>query len=121
MRAKDYLAREKKITGSYEDKVMSCSRGIMTRDRFDTMRCDVLLVNLLGAKKISIGTIMEIAWADAKRTPIICVMENPVSGEERQIGSLTDNVHDHPMIREAIGFRVSTLDEAVDVALKILI
>jgi nucleoside 2-deoxyribosyltransferase len=107
MRAKDYLSQEKKITGSYEDKVMSCARGIMTRDRFDTMRCDVLLVNFLGAEKVSIGTVMEIAWADANRTPIICAIED-------------SNIHDHPMIREAVGFRVPTLDEAIECAIKIL-
>lgn len=109
MRAKDYLAKEKNITGSYEDKVMSCARGIMTRDRFDSRRCDVILVNFLGAKKVSIGTVMEVAWTDLIRTPIICVMEKE------------GNPHDHPMITEAVGFRVETLDEAVDVALKILI
>jgi nucleoside 2-deoxyribosyltransferase len=113
MRAKGYLSQEKKITGSYEDKVMSCARGIITRDRFDTMRCDVLLVNFLGAQKVSIGTVMEIAWADAHRTPIICAIENPVTSE-------ADNIHDHPMIREAVGFRVSSLQDAVECAIKIL-
>lgn len=108
MRAKEYLKAEKSITGSYEDKVMSCARGITTRDRFDCMRCAVLMVNFLGAKKVSIGTVMEIAWADSQRIPIICVIED------------TDNVHDHPMIRECIGFRVATLDEAVEVAIKVL-
>lgn len=113
MRAKDYLRFEKNITGSYEDKVMSCARGITTCDRFDCMRCDVLLVNFLGAKKVSIGTVMEIAWADSQRIPIICVIEDAVVSDD-------DNVHDHPMIRECIGFRVATLDEAVEVAIKIL-
>lgn len=113
MRAKDYLKQEKQITGSYEDKVMSCARGITTRDRFDCMRCDVLLVNFLGAKKVSIGTVMEIAWADSQRIPIICVIEDAVVSDD-------DNVHDHPMIRECIGFRVATLDEAVECAIKIL-
>jgi nucleoside 2-deoxyribosyltransferase len=108
MRAKDYLKNEQSITGSYEDKVMSCSRGIITRDRFDTMRCDVLLVNFLGAKKVSIGTVMEIAWADSQRIPIILVSERE------------GNPHEHPMIEQVTGFRVSTLDEAFDVAIKIL-
>jgi len=56
-------------------KAMSNQRGITTRDRFDCMNCTVLFVNLLGAKKLSIGTIMEIAWADSKRRPIVLVME----------------------------------------------
>jgi nucleoside 2-deoxyribosyltransferase len=120
MRAKDYLKNETAITGSYEDKVMSCQRGIMTRDRYDATHCDVLLVNFLGANRISIGTVMEIAWADAHRIPIICAIENDPGQEEKEIGNKVPNVHDHPMIREAVGFRVPTLDEAVDVAIKIL-
>lgn len=109
MRAKDYLKSEKEITGSYEDKVMSCQRGIMTRDRYDATHCDVLLVNFLGATKVSIGTVMEIAWADSIRTPIICAIEDD-----------GHNTHDHPMVREAIGFRVPTLEEAIQVVIKIL-
>lgn len=108
MRAKDYLMAEKEITGCYEDKVMSCQRGVTTRDRFDCTRCSVLLVNMLGAKKVSIGTVLEIAWADAHRIPIIYVSEP------------TGNPHEHPMINEIYGFRVSTLDEAISVAIRIL-
>lgn len=108
MRAKDYLKAEKEIVGSYEDKVMSCQRGIMTRDRYDSTHCDAVIVNFLGATKVSIGTVIEIGWTDLIRTPIICAIEPE------------GNPHDHPMIREAIGFRVPTLEEAIECAIKIL-
>jgi nucleoside 2-deoxyribosyltransferase len=108
MRAKDYLKSEKIIDGAYEDTVLSCARGIYTRDRFDSLRCDVLLVNFLGATRVSIGTVMEFGWVDSRKTPIICVMESE------------GNPHDHPMIREAIGFRVTTMQEALNVAIAIL-
>lgn len=108
MRAKDYLKNEKEITGCYENTVMSCQRGVTTRDRFDCMRCDVLIVNMLGAKKVSIGTVLEIAWADSKRTPIIYISE------------AEGNPHEHPMINEIYGFRVTSLDEAISVAARIL-
>lgn len=108
MRAKEYLAKEEKISGSYEWSAMSSARGITTRDRFDCTRCDVILVNLLGATKVSIGTVLEIAWADANRIPIILVMEK------------AGNPHEHPMISELAGFRVTTLDEAIDIAIAIL-
>jgi nucleoside 2-deoxyribosyltransferase len=108
MRCKEYLATEKIITGSYPDCVLSCDRGIYTRDRFDSLRCNVLLVNFLGAKSVSVGTVMEIGWADSVQTPIICVMEPQ------------GNPHDHPMIREAIGFRVAFLKDALSVAISIL-
>lgn len=108
MRCKDYLKDEKKIGDSYESSVMSCSRGIYTRDKFDCFNCDLILVNFIGAKVVSIGTVMEIAWADSKNTPIITAIEKE------------GNVHDHAMIRESIGFRVGSLEEGLNVAKSIL-
>jgi nucleoside 2-deoxyribosyltransferase len=107
LRGKEYLRGIPALTadcaGYGELNCMSSPRGIMTRDRFDAMRCDILLVNLIGAERVSIGTVMEIAWADAKRTPIVVAME------------ATGNVHEHAMISEAIGFRVTSLMEALHV------
>ena len=115
MRAKDYLKgveRDVGFSATCEEyghlSPLSGPRGIMTRDRFDATRCDVLLVNLLGATKVSVGTIMEIAWADLCRTPIVVAMEP------------TGNPHEHAMVTEAIGFRCVTLDEALHVVLSIL-
>lgn len=81
----------------------STGRAVMTRDRFDATRCTVLLANLLGATQVSVGTVMEIAWADIKRIPIIVVMEKE------------GNPHEHEMIAEAVGYRVETLNEALDI------
>jgi hypothetical protein len=51
MRGKEYLLHLQSISGTGEEYahfgVLSLPRGIMTRDRFDCTRCDVLLVNLL--------------------------------------------------------------------------
>jgi nucleoside 2-deoxyribosyltransferase len=108
MRAKDYLINQTTIEDEYDDTVLSCQKGITARDRWDTLRCDVMLANLAEAAKPSLGTVMEIAWADSKRTPIILVMKS-------------GNPHDHSMIREVAGFIVPTLDEALDVAKAILV
>jgi len=43
--------------------------GAVGRDRFDVQTCDLLLVNLLGATSVSIGTMFELAWTDAWRKP----------------------------------------------------
>ncbi|MBI2048592.1 MAG: hypothetical protein HYT30_01560 [Parcubacteria group bacterium] len=107
MRAKPYLAGEASINHSYEWSPMSCAKGITARDRYDVMRADAILVNLIGAKRVSIGTVMEIAWADAWRKPIVIAMEK-------------DNIHEHPILREAAGFIVPTLDEAIAVAIAVL-
>lgn len=39
MRYKNYLANEK-IIGDEYNTTLSCSRGLTTRDRFDSTRCD---------------------------------------------------------------------------------
>jgi len=117
MRGKDYLKDAGVIDQDYPEHVMSCSRGIMTRDYYDCTRVDLVVANLLltdeqiyGGQtlKVSIGTAMEIAWAYHARIPVIAVMEP------------SGNPHDHPMIREAIGFRVTSLEQAAHTVRMIL-
>lgn len=112
MRGKEYLAGLGVLSGTGEEyahlSVISNSRGVMTRDRYDATRCDVLLVNLLGAKTVSVGTVMEIAWADLKRIPIVVAIE------------ATGNPHEHMMLSEAYGYRVPSLDEALHIVKLVL-
>jgi hypothetical protein len=107
MRGKEYLKSIGTISGTGEEYAhlgpISLPRGVMTRDRWDATRCNVLLVNLLGASRVSIGTVMEIAWADLSRIPIVCVIED------------NDNPHEHMMISEAIGYRVSNIPQALHI------
>lgn len=113
MRAKDYLAKlNGPISGHGRDYidmgVLSTPQAVCARDRFDTMRVDVMLVNLLGADRVSIGTMVEFGWADAARVPIIGVIEP------------SGNVHDHMFVTQLIGFRVETLEAGLSIAKAIL-
>lgn len=101
LRGKDYLEHERSVKADYAHKVLSSERGITTRDYNDVKRSDVVVVNLLGANKVSIGTVMEIAWAKAFQIPTILVMERE------------NNIHEHPMIRDSVGYRVDNLEEAL--------
>lgn len=104
MRGKDYLLKEKYLAAlGYNETVMSTARGITTRDRFDTIRADMIVANFLGAKKASIGSMIELGWADANRVPVIVIMEKE------------GNVHDHAMVNEIAGFRVETVEEAAHI------
>lgn len=107
LRAIDYLTSEHKIDLVY-DMPLSNSKGITARSRWDAMDCDVVFINVLDAEIVSIGTVMEVAWADILRKPIILVMEDE------------GNPHDHPMITESVGFRLTTLDEGLEIAKAIL-
>ncbi len=58
--------------------------------------------------KISIGTVIELGWADAYRKPVILVMDKE------------DNPHDHPMVREIAGYYVNTLTAGLELAIALL-
>lgn len=107
LRGKDYLKNEKELKDAYEEHPLSSQKGIAIRDFYDVKRADMVLANFLGAQKISIGTIMEIAWAYAWRIPIVVIMEE-------------NNPHNHAMIRE-IALVVSNLDEAIEIVKRILL
>ena len=113
MRAKEYLASLTNISSDGRDYAhfgsMSLPRGVTTRDRFDTQRADVVLVNLIGATSVSIGTMIELGWADSVRTPIVCAIEEK------------GNPHEHMIVSELIGFRVPTLEDAVAMCKAILL
>lgn len=109
LRNKDFLRDHGEIGTDAYKHVMAADRGIMARDHFDCSTADAIFVNLLGASKVSIGTAMEMAWGFDNRKPVIVAME--ASG----------NVHDHPMIREAISYRVETLADAINITKSILL
>lgn len=106
MRAKEVLHSGTIITNfrDYEHHgAFFTSRGIMVRDFNDVKRSDALLVNLLGLTKPSLGTVMELAWAYALQKPAVVAIEP------------SGNPHDgHPMIHEAMPFRVATLHDAIE-------
>ena len=85
------------------------SKGIITRDHTDVTRADALLVNLLGAARVSIGTVIELAWAWENHKPVVVVIEP------------TGNPHDnHPMLIETMQFRVDDLETGIDAVAVIL-
>jgi len=88
------------------NSILRTQRGVYARDRFDVMRSDVLLVNFLGATRVSIGSVMEIGWAKADPTKsriVVVVMEKE------------GNLHDHWFINESTDYRVETLVQAISV------
>lgn len=108
LRGKRFLREKGVITQSYSDTPFSTDKGILARDHDDCRRADLIVANLVGAEKISIGTVMEIAWGHAYRNPVLAIMD-------------PGSVHDHPMIREAVSYRASTVYEAAEMAKTLLI
>jgi nucleoside 2-deoxyribosyltransferase len=96
------------ITGNPDDypvhteveRQLTGRRGITRRDHNDCISADALVVNLLGAKIVSIGTMFELAWAYDRQIPVILVMEE------------YGNIHEHAMLEELYTYRVTSLDAA---------
>jgi hypothetical protein len=109
LRGKSYLEEEEDIANDSSQmnlvhevqRILSSERGLTTRDYNDVRTANLVVANFLGAAKVSIGTVMEVAWARAFQIPTILVIEP------------SGNLHEHAMIRDSVGFRVATLEEAV--------
>lgn len=111
MRGKDYLKDVTSFDGAYEDFPLSTGPGIMMRDHYDCTNRDGIFVNFIGSPddKVSIGTVMEIAWGHHVRSPIVIVTD-------------PNNVHvQHPMIQQASPFIVNTLEEGYHIMTSLLL
>lgn len=108
MRDKEFLKGEERLGEGYVGTLATDS-GVFERDTLDIRRADLLLVNLLGAKGPSQGTIWELGYATALRKPCVLVMEP----------------HGNPMDtffpRKSASIRVDNLPEAVEIVRSLLL
>jgi len=112
LRAKKHLLEHLDVLDERRNKVdhpIVSPQGVVGRDRFDVQTCDLMLVNLLGATEVSIGTMFELAWADILRKPVILVMEDEGS------------IHEHFFIRQTVMYSVQDLDEAIQLTAAVLL
>lgn len=105
MRGKDFLKDVEAFTSlPYNENPMTTGEGVYMRDRYDVESSDLVFVNLLGAERVSIGTMFEMAWASFLRKPVITVIEE------------NGNIHEHIFVQQAMGYRVSSLMAGVQLA-----
>jgi nucleoside 2-deoxyribosyltransferase len=109
LRGNEYLTLRGPLEGSYSEYPLTTDQGITARDRYDCMGSDLVVFNLLGATRVSIGTMIEFGWCDAARNPAIVIMEKE------------GNIHDYLMIRQIAQFRVDNLKDAISIAEIILL
>lgn len=107
MRGKASLQGQKIIEDRPElGGALVADAAIYYRDQWDVQRCDIMLVNLSeSGRRVSIGTMFEMAWAWMHRKVVILVLPE-------------ENIHEHAFVRQAAGMRVSTLDEGLQLVLR---
>ena len=86
------------ISSGYASPVAN-DHSIFQRDQWMVSQADVVLADLSNAEKVSIGTMMELAWASYMNKHTILVMG-------------IDNVHDHAFVKEAADVRFGNMEEA---------
>jgi len=98
-----------RYTAEYSDPRFGTPRAIAAKNKFDVHNCDITLAYLpkeMGAN-LSIGTLGEIFWADMAGKQVILVSDHP-------------KIIAHPVLDAAVDWKLTTLDEAIDVILGVL-
>lgn len=128
MRGKEFLRNLSSMPSGNQAKAgdrhgLSLPHGFVARDRLDVRRADAVLMNLLGAERVSIGTMVEIGWADAFLKPVVLVIEKEGLGS--WIGGKPPvykevNIHEHGFVRELTQYHNEDLDTAIETIAAIL-
>lgn len=110
MRGKVFLKGTGETIGKqgYEHHPMSSTQGIIGRDRNDVMSADAVFMNVYGAKSVSIGTTVELGWADAFRKPVILVLDK-------------GGCHDHAFYKGLATYVCDSVEQGIECAKALLI
>lgn len=100
MRGKRHLKGSANLDDVRYTHPLCTPHGIVARDYDDVRRSGLVLINLLGAEKVSIGSMSELAWCKPLEKLSLLVIE-------------TGNVHCGPFIDELPSFTVESLAEAL--------
>ena len=95
---------------NYVDPKFGTARAIGSKNLMDVQMTDMTLAYLPRAiveLRPSLGTIIEIGWANAFRKPTIVVTDDPYHRE-------------HPVINACAGWLLPTLDDAIEVVIGVL-
>lgn len=96
-----FLKPDDVILDGYDGHQFESKHAVVLRDKFDSTRSDLLLINLLGISRVSIGTMMELAWASLAGKFAIVIRDK-------------GGVYDHAFVNETAGILVDNLDDALD-------
>jgi len=101
MKGKAHLRTEKRYRPKDYRHPIATNHSIFHRDRWMVGQADVVYTNLIGAQAVSIGSMMELAWANEFNKYVVVSME-------------PDNPHQHAFVLEAAHTVFETHQEALD-------
>lgn len=100
MMGKEYLRTEKKFAPEGYKYPVSTDHAIVERDRWMVSQADIVYVNLMDTEHVSIGCMMELAWAS-------------ILGKHTIIAFEKDNIHYHAFVLEAADIVFNSTEEAM--------
>lgn len=100
MFGKEFLRTEMKFKAEDNRSPLTTNHSIVERDHWMVYQSDIVYANLTGAEIVSIGSVMELAWAYMYRKQTIVVMEEK-------------NIHRHAFVMEAADIIFETQEEAL--------
>jgi nucleoside 2-deoxyribosyltransferase len=101
MTGKEHLRTERLFKAEGYRNPVSTNHAIIERDRWMVQQSDIVLVDLSKAKQVSIGCMMELAWAHQLGKHSIVVMEE-------------GSPHWHAFVLEAADIVMPAIEEALD-------
>jgi len=104
------IEQYKAMTTKEEFLISGESHAIRTRDYHDVSAVDMVFVYLpkeMNERRPSWGTSIEIGWASVHHKPIVLVTDD-------------DNLANHPLVRESVGWIVPDLELGVQVVNSVL-
>lgn len=101
MTGKEYLRTELSLKSHDYSNPISTNHAIFNRDMWMVEQSDIVFADLtLGKDRVSIGTVMELAWASILRKHIIVIMNDK-------------NIHYHAFVIEAADIIFDNLNDAL--------
>lgn len=108
LRCEPLIGKRYKLT--HADPRFGTAKAIASKNFYDVQSCDMTLAYMpasMNKRRLSIGTICELAWATALRKPTILVSDYPF-------------ILEHPVVQANASWILGTLDEAMDVVIGVL-
>jgi nucleoside 2-deoxyribosyltransferase len=115
MRHEGHLAEMKKVPiepDNLPTHLFSHPKMIVTKDFLDIDACTIMVVNLLEAKKVSQGTLIEYGYAKAKGKTIITIASVDPTNDGITPSVSIDTVHNTPFLGVISDVIVPTLKDA---------
>jgi hypothetical protein len=101
LRGKEYLRTGGPLVETNQQGPYSTNPAIKRRDKWDVIRCDIILANFEGAKKGSIGSCFELAWGEDHNKFVLVALDND------------NNPHNHAFVLECASLVLSTYEACV--------